>query len=303
MKIDKIIISSQQMNDMIVRFNNNKNNIIKYILFYNNIEYTSEFISKVIYDKFVNSTPIEYDYEQEYVKTISRCSELSLIYNFNNDDKYIKQFIEYYDIHNTNFSNYLRSINCLLSIIRTYRDLRDDATFDNYNIVKLKKLMTPKLIEVYNEKTDNYKNENTRLYELAHIIKHMTEFKYIYEQICSTSSWDFVDFSRIITYIDKYDLDVFTTLKILAEDHNYAFYKVKPKQTGIQNVSVMTLVDLKYTFTYYKDRTEQTQKIIDEIYNIECSDYLKDYNNAVHIILKLFKRTVEKHLIWGIKIM
>lgn len=130
----------------------------------------------------------------------------------------------------------------------------------------------------------------------------MNEYKDIYEQICFTNNWDFNDFNRIVTYIYINDLDAFKVLKILAEDYEYATYKVKPVQSGIQITSSSILDEIDYDYDFNNVRTKETQKMIDDIYNIKCEDYLKDYNIAINIIIKLIKRTVEKQLMWGLKL-
>jgi ADP-heptose:LPS heptosyltransferase len=128
------------------------------------------------------------------------------------------------------------------------------------------------------------------------------EMRDICEQICYTSSWNYTDLSRIIKYIVKYDLDVYDTLIKLADDYYHAMYRVKPTRTGPQSAADMVLTQCKYEYNEEKYRTPEIQNMLDEIYEMKSFGYLPEYRQSFSELLGLFKKTFEKHLIWGIDI-
>lgn len=287
----------------------NKEKLKKYLEFKNNIEYGSDYISKLIYEQYIRITPY---LDKEYLDVLPYSSKehtnystsLLNIYNTNiiykEYEEIIKEIISYYDIHNIEFSNYLRSLNCILNTLKMYYELEEDNTFNNYDIELFKKLLTKDLQKLYQQ--INGDNEQIRLNTLINNISTIKEYSYIYEQVCYSSNWNFLDLNKIIKYIYKYNLDIYNILQILAADYNHAMYKIKPAKPGIQSISILILSSLNYNFNNNIERNFNLQQIIDEIYNIESDIYIKDYKELILITQNLFKNTFEKYLTWGLQI-
>jgi hypothetical protein len=320
----------------------NKLNAIKYIKLLNNIEYTKEYVSKIIYWKYLQHMPYLShlyikDNDNQYDLNMSLIYNITTFYNHLKYDEIMSKLLSYYDEHDLEFANNIRSLNCLLWMIRCYDEMETEHTFNNYDEHKLKKLMTPTLQKIYNEKTSfkyNYKKgqsendkiefadmtikkyiEHKRYKQLIEIIcemiyniqdtPEMKEINDIYEQICYTSSWDFTDLSRIISYINKHNLDVYNTLLKLADDYDHAMYRVKPNRSGPQSTAGGVLTELEYEYDGGLDRTPEVQLMVDEIdsmYKMYSMGSISQYRQSFSELLGLFKKTFEKHLIWGIDI-
>jgi len=314
---------------------NNRNNIINYVLFKNNIEYSIEYISKIIYEEYIQIIQYRFEEYENYISKLKHIQSINTFYSYLNYDTITNKLEEYYNIHNNFIANNIHSLNCLIWIIKLYYELEDENTFNNCNKYKLKNIMTPKLQNIYDEQTSfhyNYSEGETendkagfidmtikeyiemkRLEQLISIItdiakdgdksdSEVKEMIYIYEQICFTTNWDFVDLSRIISYIIKYDLNVYDTLIKLAGDYYHSMYISKPAKPGLQSTSISILNRYGYNFDSKCKRTSEIQLMIDEIYNIKCDGYIFEYKKALDDILKLFKRTFERYLIWGLEI-
>lgn len=314
----------------------NKSHIIKYIIYKNYIEYNIDYISKIVYEQYIQLI-CRYDYKfvNTYASKLRKLDSLQTFYKFYKYNDIINKIILHYDTHNKALANNIRSLNCLLWIIESYYDLEEQHTFYNYNKYRLKELMTPKLKKWYDEKTSyeyDYREgqtendkvqildttikeyiEDDRLGQLIQIIVDIAkngdksnpetyEMYEIYEQICNTVSWDFIDYSRIISYIIKYDLDVYETLIKLGGDYYHSMYVSKSAMSTIQSTASMILGQFKYDLDIRCERTPEIQKMIDEIYAIKCNGYIFEYKKAFDDIIGLFRRTFEKHLIWGLEI-
>ena len=323
----------------------NRQNIIEYILFKNNIEYTIEYISKIIYEEYIRMlgsyTTILHMFttvvqDKLYSSKLSSITNILTFYKHYEYYEIIGKLLSYYDIHNKQLADNIRSLNCLLWIIQSYFDMEEDNTFNSCNVYILKDLMTPKLQKIYDEQTvpnyilqegetedtylENFKKtvkehiETNRLRHLSYIIKEKViyysekndseteEMRAIYEQICFTASWNFVDLSRIISYIVKHDLDVYDTLIKLGGDYYNGMYVDNPNRAGIQSTSIMVLTQHNYDVDSKRERTPEIQAMLDEIYAMECNGYIFEYKKAFDELLKLFKRTFDKHLLWGLEI-
>jgi hypothetical protein len=213
--------------------------------------------------------------------------------------------------------------------------MEEENTFNNYNKTRLKELMTPKLQKMYDEQTSytfNYKKgqtendkvdyfdmtikeyiEKDRLSQLIRIIKKIAkegdksnpethEMQQLYEQICFTGSWDFTDYSRIISYIIKYDLDVYDTLVTLSRDYNHAMYVAKPVRPGPQSTAGSILLESGSADNIDNERTPEVQAMLDELYAMNEIGYIFQYNKSFDDLLGLFKKTFEKYLVWGLEI-
>lgn len=317
---------------------NNKKKVVDYIIYKNNIEYTNEYVSKIIFEKYIRiissypSRTKEYD---TYSSLLSDIRDILVFYKHYKYDYVMNKLLLHYDTHNKAIAYNIRSLNCLLWIIESYYDLEEQHTFYNYNKYRLKELMTPKLQKWYDEKTSyeyeysegqtendkvQFLNmtikeyiEDNRLDQLIEIIVNIAkngvksnpetlEMREIYEQICNTVSWNFVDYSRIISYIIKHDLDVYETLIKLGGDYNNAMYVDKPARPGIQSTAIMVLSQYNYDLDTKRERTPEIQTMIDEIYAMKCGGYIFEYKKAFDDIMILFKKTFEKYLIWGLEL-
>ena len=282
---------------------NKKDSIIKYISFYNNTQYDKGYISKLIYEKYVNITPLPSN--DDIIYRTNRVSMYFLLYIYKTkyNDDVLNEIVSYYDERDTQFADYLRSLNCILWIIRKYFDLYiEDHTFNNYDRYSMERLMTPEIQKIYDEQTDPKKDKSCRFSDLAEILRETKQFPEYFEQICHTSDWSFVDLTQIIHYIEKNDLEVYPTLKRLAADYYWSMYKIKPSGSGFSDASILVLGDLEYKFDKEVERTPELQKMIDDMNSKKVRHFIKDYREAVDTIIRLFKRTVDKHLTWGLRI-
>jgi hypothetical protein len=342
---DGFLYRAKYVSKYINESSENRQNIIEYILFKNNIEYTIEYLSKIIYEEYIRILG-SYTYILHKFTTVvqdklysSKLRNISGILTFYKHYKYyeiIDKILSYYDTHNKQLANNIRSLNCLLWIIQSYFDMEEDNTFNSCNVYRLKDLMTPKLQKIYDEQTvpdyilqegetedtylENFKKtvkehiEINRFRQLSYIIKEKViyysekndseteEMRAIYEQICFTANWNFVDLSRIISYINKHDLDVYDTLIKLGGDYYNGMYVDNPNRAGIQSTSIMVLTQYDYDLDSERERTPEIQVMLDEIYAMDCNGYIFEYKKAFDELLKLFKKTFEKHLLWGLEI-
>ncbi len=322
----------------------NRQKLIKYIMFKNSIEYTKEFVSKIIFEncmdltsrfRMVHNFPTQLKEYAEYYSKLNNITDILIFYKHYTYSEVTDKLIEYYDIHDKPLANNIRALNCLFWVIKAYYDMEEDHTFNNYNKTRLKELMTPKLQKMYDEqtsytfnfregKTENDKVdyldmtikeyiEDERLGQLIRIIKNIAEsddktnpevqeMNELYEQICFTGSWDFTDYSRIISYIIKYDLDVYDTLITLGGDYNYAMYVAKPVRPGVQSTASSIIAQSGYKVDVDKERTPEVQKMLDELYEMNDMGYIYQYEKSFDELMGLFKKTFEKHLIWGLEI-
>jgi hypothetical protein len=293
----------------------NRNNLITYVLFLNKNVYDKDYISKLVNIKYLrdcafNIDDMEYD-EEYYNKLQLKFIDYNPVYKVPKLDNKIKDIVSYYENIDIQFSNYIKSIHCLLWIIQKYQDILYDIGFKRCNYDKLKRLLTPELKkQLKNE--DQYSTENidslfdTEMAELECyseiILSNLDKYRYIYRKIFYTEDWNFTDLGNIIYYIDKYNLDIFTVLNRLSADYSWAMYKADKVEPGIQSTSIMILGDLGYDFDKEMNRTIEVQHMIDEIYSIKADLYFEDFIKSYKTLIKLFKRTIEKELFWGAKI-
>jgi hypothetical protein len=126
------------------------------------------------------------------------------------------------------------------------------------------------------------------------------QYSDLYNEVIYSSSWDIIDYMRIIHYINKHDADVFTTLNILAGDYYHAMY-VHPSRPGLASTSIMILGDLKYGYPMEQEHTPAVDAMVEEMYAAEVDIYKKDFNESYDILVNLFQRTMQR-LTWGAKI-
>jgi hypothetical protein len=293
----------------------NRNYLITYVTFLNKKIYDKDYISKLVNIKYIRDCAfslddIEYD-EEYYNKLVLKFIDYNSIYSVPKLDKKIKDIVSHYEEINKPFSNYIKSIQCLLWIIQKYQDIYNDIGFRRCNYTKLKKVLTPELIiQLKNEEqyvTENidstFETEQEELECYAEIIlSNSHKYKNIHKKIFYTEDWNFIDLSNIIYYIDKYNLDIFTILNRLSADYSWAMYKAVKVEPGIQSTSIMILGDVGYEFDKEIDRTIEVQQMVDEIYGIKSDLYLEDFIKSYKTLIQLFKRTIEKELSWGTKI-
>jgi hypothetical protein len=141
----------------------NKDKIIKYIRYNNSNNYTIDFISTLLYERYIFfAYPIIDDliYNRLYVKPSVNTIIFDLfpVYNIKQYEDIIKDVITYYDQNDKKFANYLRSITCILWIIRYYYDkLIENKTFNRYVIETMMELVTPDIFEEIKSKIDSDK--------------------------------------------------------------------------------------------------------------------------------------------------
>ncbi len=284
--------------------NNRKQLLINYITDYNNIKYNKDYISRIIYNYYININPklSEDDtiYDNIIVSILSSHNFYTLLYH----EDIIKNIISYYDKEDIQFANYLRSVNCLLWIINKYFDIYiEDKTFNNIDLYSMELYMTPEIQKFYDENTDPSQNKKSRLRELASIIEESGDFPDYYDQICHTSDWAFVELAKIIYYMDTHDIELYPTLQRFAEDYEWSMYKSNKSQgPGFSSISRLVLGDLKYEYGTQKDRTPELQSIFDEINKKTVRHFIKDYKDSLDTLLRVFRRTIEKQLTWGLQI-
>jgi hypothetical protein len=309
--------SSQSINSFknFISSNKNKNNFIKYIEFINNVEYDKDFISKLMYMKYITNCAFSLDdihYDNSYYDEIySITGKYNYLYKESDIDTKINDVIQYYKINDNSFADYIKSINCLIWIINKYKDIIENVGFNTCEYTKLKELLTSELkAKLQQEDLENTSisgslngNEDDELTWYGEIILlNRNKYYDIYRKSFYTEDWDFIDFNNIITYIYKHDLDAFSVLTRLASDYSWAMRKVKKVEPGIQSVSIMVFDDLDYEYPEKVKRTPDIQTMVDEINNIRSELYLEDFSESYNILTNLFKRTVEKQLTWGAKI-
>jgi len=286
-----------------------KQHVIAYVSFLHSRIFDNEYVSNIVNILYTNESTYGLDkanlIDTSYYDILSfkGLGSLRFIYKTSHIDTKLREVVEYYEIRDKSFATYIKSIHSILWIIRKYSDIVDDIGFNDCDYDTLQELLTDSLTEqLAGELIDNDEYQDTergRLERMGAVI-HQYAYKYIdiYETVFTTADWDLKDFSRIVYYIDKYDLDVFTVLNRLSADYSWAM-SLPVKQPGIQSVSIMILGDLGYSFDMRMDRTPEVQAMIDEIYSIPTGFSLKDFNRSLNVLLRLYKRTVEKHLVWN----
>jgi len=286
-----------------------KQHVIAYVSFLHSRIFDNEYVSNIVNILYTNESTYGLDkanlIDTSYYDILSfkGLGSLRFIYKTPHIDTKLREVVEYYEIRDKSFATYIKSIHSILWIIRKYSDIVDDIGFNDCDYDTLQELLTDSLTEqLAGELIENDEYQDTergRLERMGAVI-HQYAYKYIdiYETVFTTADWDLKDFSRIVYYIDKYDLDVFTVLNRLSADYSWAM-SLPVKQPGIQSVSIMILGDLGYSFDMRMDRTPEVQAMIDEIYAIPTGFSLKDFNRSLDVLLRLYKRTVEKHLVWN----
>jgi hypothetical protein len=165
--------------------------------------------------------------------------------------------------------------------------------------------MKEDLQKIYDEETNPKMNIDNRFYKLADIISDIPVYEKLVDKICYTSDWNFTDLYSISMYIAKNNIDMYSTLKILAEDYRWAANKSVPGEIGntdIASTAIMILGDLHYEFNNDVDRTQEVQTIINGIEIIESYTYREYYKRAIDNIIQYFKKSIERQLTWGLKI-
>jgi hypothetical protein len=289
-----------------------------YLEFIFKTEYTIEYISKLIYMKYLEACPIyeidayntdddkKYD-EKRYLPYANTFYTIPLL------DNKIKNIVSYYEKTDNDFAVYLKSIHSLLWIMKKYNDTVYDSKFTTCYEARFKKLLTDELKQkIINDiaespNRDDYDNENnTEIEKLSYfILDNYTmseEYKLLYNKTFYTQDWNFVDLGKIVDYIWENNEDTYTILNRLSADYNWAMHKIEPAQPGIQSSSIMVLGDLGYSFDNNKDRTPEVQQMVNEIYENKLDGFKEDFNKSLKTLTNLFKRTVEKQLTWGAKI-
>jgi len=281
----------------------NRHKLITYITFINRrAPFDVDFISTLLHLVYTNQCAIvDYDkiYKQELV--FINASFVTNAYSIPSFDSKIKDVVTYYHSIDKPFADYIKSIHCMLWIIRYYQQLYYDSRFNECHKQRLKELMTEEVrnqlyTEIQNHPADT---EDDRLDLIADVILDSKD-KYtdLYEETFYTSDWNLMDLSRIIYYADTRDVELSTLLQRLSNDHSWAM-SLPVKQPGLQSTSIMILGDLGYYNMNDVKRTPEIQVMIDEMYAIPTNIYKKDYDRSLDVLLRMYKRTVEKHLIWG----
>ena len=286
----------------------NRQKLVAYVSFLNHktfdMHYVATILNMLYNGENVNGLQTELYDESYHNELYIRCTPyLRSIYKIPKIDHKIKEVIDYFEKRDTTLSTYIKSLHSLLWIICYYRDIHCDNGFNECNYDILQSILTYDLKAQLQSEPIEYDIYNDTEFEQLQRIKevlrqHRHKYEYIYEDVFTTYDWNFADLSRIVYYIDKYDLDVFTVLNRLSADYSWAM-SLPVKQPGIQSVSIMILGDLGYSFDMRMDRTPEVQAMIDEIYSIPTGFSLKDFNRSLDVLLRLYKRTVEKHLVWN----
>lgn len=286
-----------------------KQHIITYVSFLHRTLFDKEYVSNIITMLYTIESTYGLDSENlidiSYYNLLSfkgLCS-MGFIYRVPKIDTKIKEVVEYYEVRDKTFATYIKSIHSLLWIIRKYSDIVSDIGFNECDYDVLQGILTDSLAkQLTAEQIDDDEYQNTergRLERMGTVIRqHNYKYKNLYETVFTTADWDLKDFSRIVYYIDKHDADAFTVLNRLSADYSWAM-SLPVKRPGIQSVSIMILGDLGYSFDMRMDRTPEVQAMIDEIYAIPSGFSLNDFHRSLDVLLRLYKRTVEKHLVWG----
>jgi hypothetical protein len=297
---------------------NNKKSFIKFIQLNHSSNYDIQFLSTLFYHEYLqwavpNITSLYPNIQSDDINNSNNMisDNIDDLYNLISYKNNLKNAIKYYDETDKDYANYIRSLSCITWILRAYQDiLINNDTFNSWDEDKLKELLTPELKEELKEKLENCKDEDYKWTKdedenLQNIYYYMryndTENEYadIFEQYYYSCDCGLKDLSRIIYYIYDNNLDIYQTLLTLAGDYRYAMYKVKPVKPGIQSTACMILDDLDYDYSSKIERTPEIQVIIDDVYGIKTDLYLKDFKHSFDILLKLFRREFDKHLIWG----
>lgn len=270
---------------------------INQILNYENICNPTIKISNILKMNIENNDIIYYN------NNISIISNKTISYEDN-----IKNAIKYYDKTNKDYANYIRSLSCIIWIIKLYEDiLINNRTFNTYNPKKLKELLTRELTEELKEKIENCGNkwgvsERDNLQAIYQYMKYddeNNEYTYLYEQFCHSCDWNLEDLSQIIYYVYNNNLDIYNTLLMIAGDYSYSMYSIKPPQPGLQSTAGEILGDLDYDYKHNLEHTKEVDILINNINTIKSGLYLKDFKQSLDVLLKLFRREFDKYLIWG----
>jgi hypothetical protein len=284
-----------------------KHKFITYIKFMNSTNYNKDYISKLINMKYIKECNIDTD-NTSYKNDLSFGGVCySFVYKVPKLDEKIHNIVEYYEENDKAFATYIKSIHCLMWIIKKYYDIEYDIGFNECDLDQLKNLLTDDLKRELREHIKNKytiypEDSNEELNTMGYVIKYNDTYKELYEKVWFTSDCSLMDLSRILYYIDKYNLDVFTTLNKLAGDYRWAMHKVKPVKPGIQSTSIMVIANSNYEYEYDIDRTPELQNMIDEIYSIKSGLDVYEFNKSKNMLMNLFKRTVEQQLTWGAQI-
>lgn len=286
-----------------------KQHIVTYVTFLHRTSFDNEYVSNIVNMLYTIESTYGLDranlIDTSYYDILSfkGLGSLRFIYKIPRIDAKLREVVESYEIRDKSFATYIKSIHSLLWIIRKYSDIVDDIGFNDCDYDTLQGILTDSLAkQLTAEQIDDDEYQNTergRLERMGAVIRqHDYKYRDIYETVFTTADWDLKDFSRIVYYIDKHDADAFTVLNRLSADYSWAM-SLPVKQPGIQSVSIMILGDLGYSFDMRMDRTPDVQAMIDEIYAIPAGFSLKDFHRSLDVLLRLYKRTVEKHLVWG----
>jgi hypothetical protein len=296
----------------------NKNNIIKYLDFISSNNYNKEYISKLLYTHITSLLEPHIIYDTNNLSKYHNI--ISIIYPMYNNIKYsdkISEIIKYYNESDNNFTNYIKSISCLIWLLESYIDiLVNNNTFTEYNKDKLNKIITDKIrLEIKSDSNYNFTDDeddeldaifNTIQSYNIHIILDDTisinKYSNIYDEVCYSCDWNLLDMNRIINYIYTHDIDVYNTLKLLAGDYYHSMYNTKPARPGIQSTAIMILEDLHYDFNVNNIQTENIDNMIKDIYNTPTSLFMIDYKNTLKILITLLKNTINKKLVWGLTV-
>jgi hypothetical protein len=106
--------------------NNRKHDMVKYVQFMYTTDYSKEYISKLLYNEYIDRTNTSSDDYNSILSIIGPA------YDIRGYGEIIANIIQYYYTVDESFANYLRSLNCLLWLIQAYNDMIDsDNTYSS----------------------------------------------------------------------------------------------------------------------------------------------------------------------------
>lgn len=289
---------------------NRKDDMIKYIQFNHSTNYTKDYISKLIFHEFIEcinaisyNAKINLSYYIGYYYHFP--SFVSSIYNIKSYEETMKEVLQHYDTSDKSFADYIRSLNCILWILRTYEDiLINNRTFNSCNYEKLETLLTPELREQFSQEDDpeEWKPGDEPIRRIYYIMKYSStkdKYKQLFDQVQYSCDWKLIDLMQITSYIHSHDVDTYTTLKTLAGDYHHGMYGCKPARPGVSSTAIMILGDLKYDFETKKEHTPEVHTMVEEVNTTPADLYKVNYDESLETILQLFKRTMDRGLEWG----
>jgi hypothetical protein len=125
------------------------------------------------------------------------------------------------------------------------------------------------------------------------------KYTHIFDQAYSSCDWNLMDLNQIMYYVYEHNLNMYETLRTLAGDYYWAMYLITPAQPGIQSTACMILDDLDYDYENKCKHTPEIDAMVKEINGIKTDLHMAEFKHSTDILLKLYKREVEKYLKWG----